>query len=78
LRTSGSPDSSVDGFIVDSGSPGSSGSSGRPLSPEEETLRASLASAVGRYLPVQLDVDTSHLNNTQVHLIPTFLLLLFL
>ena len=38
----------------------------RPLTPEEEEAAMKLEKRVKRYLPVELDVDTSYLNNTQV------------
>merc|ERR1712222_285737 len=37
----------------------------RPLSPEEVEAVKKLEKRVKRYLPVELDVDTSYLNNTQ-------------
>jgi len=37
----------------------------RPLTPEEEEAAMKLEKRVKRYLPVELDVDTSYLNNTQ-------------
>jgi len=41
------------------------GSKERPLTPEEEEAAMKLEKRVKRYLPVELDVDTSYLNNTQ-------------
>merc|ERR1712198_672605 len=43
----------------------SSKSKGRPLNPEELEAMKKLEKRVKRYLPVELDVDTSYLNNTQ-------------
>ena len=45
----------------------SSKSKGRPLNPEELEAMKKLEKRVKRYLPVELDVDTSYLNNTQVN-----------
>jgi len=43
----------------------SSNSKRRPLNPEEVEAMKKLEKRVKRYLPVELDVDTSYLNNTQ-------------
>jgi len=47
------------------GSKSKQGSKERPLTPEEEEAAMKLEKRVKRYLPVELDVDTSYLNNTQ-------------
>jgi len=47
------------------GSKSKPGSKERPLTPEEEEAAMKLEKRVKRYLPVELDVDTSYLNNTQ-------------